>query len=183
MCIHANPHSHTHMHKPPDECQLQQCALQPLECIQSNWSEPALGTPSMCASLKWRPRYYEEDETPAITGSDLANFSVNMSTTSSRPGNSTNGTNSSTSVVKKKKDRAGFLVRDPPCHREAQWLVCIFLFPACAARHFVYRRARIGIWLQVRVHDNVHLALSPSQTPPLLSLSLSLSLPLSVCLS
>jgi hypothetical protein len=99
-----------------DECQLHQCALKPLECIRSNWSNPASGAPLYCASLNWRPRHLEETASPDTQDANAASNS------------SANGTNgSSHAVVVAKPKRGGLLVHDPPCDDHAQWLASFSL--------------------------------------------------------
>ena len=110
----TNTHMRKNTRKQPhtDECQLQQCAIKPLECIQSNWSEPASATPLHCASLQWLPRYYKV-ATPEPT---VANRTNGTRTSV----NGTNGTNVTT-IEEPADDRPGFLVHDPPCDDKAQW--------------------------------------------------------------
>jgi hypothetical protein len=101
-----------------DECRLHQCALKPLECIRSNWSEPASGSPSDCSSMKWLPRRYEERISVELRASNSTNSSYNQTST-----NRTNGT--STALVVAKKEPLGFLVHDPGCDEHAEWSVFV----------------------------------------------------------
>jgi hypothetical protein len=121
-----------------DECALQQCAQTSLECIWSNWREPSRGHPSHCASLKWRPRYYlvPPPDIPTNESLDFANETyddegLGLGNESSEedlypnheapsPANSTGGNGSNSTVLVL---RGGFLVHDPPCSKDAQWLV------------------------------------------------------------
>jgi hypothetical protein len=171
--IHINIHTYIHTYIHADECQLHQCALQPLECLRENWFDPASATPSRCSSFKWLIHPYARISATAVNGNGtndtsdanqtFANDTNGTSDANQTFANGTNDTNATNGTVVNyiipMVVSDGFFIRDSPCDGHAQWLVSCYI---CIHTYIhTYIHTCVCIYIHTCIHTYIFIRDSP----------------------